>query len=102
MRALLSDFLDHSLHWRTARALTTHLDGCRPCAVYVASVETTILLYRERPVEDVPVAVRGHLRELLREHHESSPRGSAGRCAPPAAPSAPARKKRPTKSAGGP
>ena len=74
MRALLSDFLDHSLHWRTARGLEAHLAGCPPCAGYVASVERTILLYRERPVVDVPPAVRGHLREVLRERHESAPR----------------------------
>ena len=79
MRALLSDFLDHSLHWRTARSLEAHLTACPPCAVYVASIEKTILLYRERPVVDVPPAVRGHLRELLRERHEAAPKGRAGR-----------------------
>jgi anti-sigma factor RsiW len=80
MRALLSDFLDHTLHWRTARTLAAHLAACPPCAVYVTSVETTILLYRTRPVVDVPVAVRGHLRALLRERHESAPKKRAGRC----------------------
>jgi anti-sigma factor RsiW len=73
MRALLSDFLDHTLHWRTTRCLEAHLTACPPCRVYVASVEQTILLYRERPVVDVPVAVRGHLRELLRKRHECAP-----------------------------
>ena len=82
MRALLSDFLDHSLHWRTARSLEAHLTACPPCAVYVASIEKTILLYRERPVVDVPPAVRGHLRDLLRERHEAKPKKSAGRCRP--------------------
>jgi anti-sigma factor RsiW len=80
MRALLSDFLDHSLHWRTARSLEAHLAACPPCAVFVASVERTIVLYRERPVVDVPPAVRGHLRELLRERHEAAPKKRAGRC----------------------
>ena len=80
MRALLSDFLDHSLHWRTARSLEAHLTACPPCAVFVASVERTITLYRERPVVDVPPAVRGHLRELLRERHEAKPKQAAGRC----------------------
>jgi predicted anti-sigma-YlaC factor YlaD len=80
MRALLSDFLDHSLHWRTSRSLEAHLESCPPCRVYIASVERTILLYRERPVVDVPVAVRGHLRELLRERHEKAPKKGAGRC----------------------
>ena len=80
MRALLSDFLDHSLHWRTSRSLEAHLAVCPPCRVYVASIERTILLYRERPVVDVPVAVRGHLRELLRERHETAPEKRAGRC----------------------
>lgn len=73
MRELLSDFIDRSLHWRTARSLEAHLAACPPCRCYVASVETTIVLYRERPVVDVPVAVRGHLREVLRERHESAP-----------------------------
>jgi predicted anti-sigma-YlaC factor YlaD len=80
MRALLSDFIDHSLHWRTARSLEAHLAACPPCRVYITSVEKTILLYRERPVVDVPVAVRGHLRELLRERHEKAPKKRAGRC----------------------
>ena len=88
MRALLSDFLDHTLHWRTSRTLEAHLASCPPCRGYVASVEQTILLYRERPVVDVPVAVRGHLRELLRERHESAPRGRAGRCSAGASSSA--------------
>ena len=79
MRALLSEFLDHSLHWRTARSLEAHLAACPPCAVFVASVERTITLYRERPVVDVPPAVRGHLRELLRERHERAPKKRAGR-----------------------
>jgi anti-sigma factor RsiW len=88
MRKLLSDFIDHELHWRTARSLTAHLEACPPCRCYVATVERTIVLYRERPVVDVPVAVRGHLRELLRERHESAPRTTPGRCcagAPPRA-----------------
>ena len=80
MRELLSDFIDHSLHWRTARSLEAHLAGCPPCRCYVATVERTIVLYRERPVVDVPVAVRGHLREVLRERHESAPQKRAGRC----------------------
>jgi len=80
MRALLSDFIDHSLHWRTARSLEVHLAACPPCRCYVATIERTILLYRERPVVDVPVAVRGHLRALLRERHESSSKKRAGRC----------------------
>ena len=82
MRALLSDFLDHSLHWRTSRSLEAHLASCPPCRVYVASIERTILLYRDRPVVDVPVAVRGHLRELLRERHEKVPEKRSGRCCP--------------------
>ena len=80
MRELLSDFLDHSLHWRTARSLEAHLAACPPCRCYVATIERTIVLYRERPVVDVPVAVRGHLRELLRERHERAPKKRAGRC----------------------
>ena len=80
MRALLSDFLDRSLHWRTSRSLEVHLESCTPCRVFVSSVERTILLYRERPVVDVPAEVRGHLREVLRERHERSPRKGAGRC----------------------
>ncbi len=80
MRELLSDFIDHSLHWRTARSLETHLAACPPCRCYVATVERTIVLYRERPVVDVPVAVRGHLRAVLRERHESAPKQPAGRC----------------------
>ena len=80
MRELLSDFIDHELHWRTARSLEAHLAACPPCRCYVATVERTIVLYRERPVVDVPVAVRGHLRELLRERHEHAPKKRAGRC----------------------
>ena len=79
MRALLSDFIDRTLHWRTSRSLEAHLADCPPCRCFVATVEKTILLYRERPVVDVPVAVRGHLRELMRERLESAPR-KAGRC----------------------
>jgi len=79
MRALLSDFLDRTLHWRTSRTLEVHLAACPLCRVYVVSVEETILLHRKRPVVDVPIAVRGHLREVLRERHESAPKKRAGR-----------------------
>jgi predicted anti-sigma-YlaC factor YlaD len=81
MRALLSDFLDRTLHWRTSRSLEAHLVVCPPCRCFVATVEKTILLYRQRPVVDVPVAVRVHLRALLRERHESAPDNRSGRCA---------------------
>lgn len=80
MRALLSDFLDRALHWRISRSLESHLAACPPCRGFVATVERTILLYRERPVVDVPVAVRGHLRALLRERHESAPKRGGGSC----------------------
>ena len=80
MRELLSDFIDHSLHWRTARSLETHLAACPPCRCYVATIERTIVLYRERPVVDVPVAVRGHLRAVLRARHERAPKKGAGGC----------------------
>jgi anti-sigma factor RsiW len=105
MRELLSDFIDHSLHWRTARSLEAHLAACPPCRCYVATVERTIVLYRERPVVDVPVAVRGHLRELLRERHESAaPKKRAGGCcagkhAAPAAVAGAAKPKRPVAKA---
>ncbi len=85
MRELLSDFIDHALHWRTTRSLEAHLAACPPCRCYVATIERTIVLYRERPVVDVPVTVRGHLRELLRERHEQAPKKRAGGCCPGAA-----------------
>jgi hypothetical protein len=78
MRALLSEFIDHTLHWRTARTLEAHLFACPPCRCYVSTVEQTILLYRERPVVDVPVAVRVHLRALLRERCQGAPAKRAG------------------------
>jgi hypothetical protein len=48
-------------------------------------------------VVDVPLAVRGHLREVLRERHESAPKKRAGRCcagtaAPVKSPKMPAKK----------
>ena len=85
MRALLSDFIDHTLHWRTARSLEAHLSSCPPCRCYVGTVEQTILLYRERPVVDVPVAVRVHLRAVLRERHDGEPAKGVGRRCKPAA-----------------
>jgi len=96
MRELISDFIDHALHWRTARSLEAHLVECPPCRCYVATIERTIVLYRERPVVDVPVSVRGHLREVLRERHESAPKKRAGCCraGKAAAPAAPAVKKK--------
>jgi len=94
MRELLSDFIDHALHWRTARSLEAHLESCPPCRCYVATIERTIVLYRERPVVDVPVSVRGHLREVLRERHESAPKKpGGGRCVGVPAPAAKPSKK---------
>lgn len=84
MRQLLSDFIDRTLHWRTTRNLETHLKGCPPCRLYVRTVEQTIVLYRKRPVVEVPEEVRGHLRDLLRDRFakKGAARKGGGRSGP--------------------
>jgi anti-sigma factor RsiW len=80
LRELLSDYIDHSLHWRTTRSLESHLAECPPCRLYVHTVEQTIVFYRKRPVVDVPEAVRDHLRDLLRGRFESKPKPRKAGC----------------------
>ncbi len=81
MKTLFADWHDHELHWRTRRTLEAHLVACPPCRLYFESLEETIVLVRAWPGVEVPRAVKGHLRELLRERHErrgaSPARGAA-------------------------
>lgn len=79
LHKLLSDFIDGSLHWRTTRSLEAHITSCPPCRLHLRTIEQTILLYRSQPAVEVPQPLRSHLRELLRERHERSPRGAGGR-----------------------
>ena len=79
MKTLFAGWHDHELHWRTRRTLEAHLEGCPPCRVYFESLEETIVLVRSWPGVEVPRAVRGHLRELLRDRHERRSPGAAGK-----------------------
>jgi|GEM_PF-480515 RNA polymerase sigma-70 factor (ECF subfamily) len=40
--ALLSDYLDGELPVRDCRELERHLEGCKPCIVFLESLKTTV------------------------------------------------------------
>jgi anti-sigma factor RsiW len=40
--ALLSDYLDGTLPARDCRELERHLEGCKPCIVFLESLKTTV------------------------------------------------------------
>ena len=81
MKELFALWHDRGLHWRTRRGLEAHLAACPPCRVYFESLEVTITLVREWPGVEVPGEVSGHLRALLRDKHERSPRAGGCGCA---------------------
>ena len=67
---LLPDYLDRDLQDRICAEVRAHLEECEDCRVYVESIETTIVLYKQCPGADVPDEVRIDLRKHIRAHLE--------------------------------
>lgn len=66
LKELLPDYLDPDLQDQVCVEVRAHLEECEDCRVFVKTVETTIVLYKERPHHEVPEEVRIDLRNLIR------------------------------------
>jgi RNA polymerase sigma-70 factor, ECF subfamily len=63
--AQLSNYLDEQLDDSLCQKLEEHLDGCEPCKVFLASLESTIEQLRQAPVESFNKAAGAKLRREL-------------------------------------
>jgi RNA polymerase sigma-70 factor (ECF subfamily) len=72
MFAELSEYLDEQLDDSLCDELEKHLDGCRPCQAFVASLEATIEQCRRSP-EECPTSKKSlRLRKQLLEKYEET------------------------------
>lgn len=70
MFAELSDYLDEQLDDSLCIALEKHLDGCGPCKVFLASLESTIQECRKFPPERLPKKKTAQLSKKLAENYK--------------------------------
>ncbi len=63
--AQLSNYLDEQLDDSLCEKLEQHLDGCEPCKVFLASLESTITQLRQAPAESLNKAAAAKLRREL-------------------------------------
>ena len=66
LKEILPDYLDQTLQDKICEQLRIHLEECEDCRIYVKTVETTLILYKHYPEQDVPEEVRIDLRRNLR------------------------------------
>jgi predicted anti-sigma-YlaC factor YlaD len=75
IKELLPDYLDSELQGQVCTEIKRHLENCEDCRIFVKTVETTIVLYKESPHHDVPEEVSIDLRNLLRIKVEERKKG---------------------------
>ena len=78
LKEILPDYLDSDLQSKVCAEIKAHLEECEDCRIFVKTVETTIVLYKHCPENDVPEEIRIDLRRRLRTTMEKkgSPEGS--------------------------
>ncbi|HMK39729.1 MAG TPA: hypothetical protein VK569_10335 [Bacteroidota bacterium] len=64
----ICDNLDQSLRTRRCREIRLHLDACRDCRAYLASLKSTVVLYRSLPSPGLPKGAHERLMRALRSH----------------------------------
>jgi len=65
MFAALSDYLDHELDPAMCAKLEAHLDGCKPCVGYLASLEETVRRLKRHRTRPVDSKVAAQIRKKL-------------------------------------
>lgn len=68
MFAELSDYLDEQLDDSLCEELESHMDGCRPCQAFVATLEATIEHCRKSPGECPPPEAAELREDLMRKY----------------------------------
>ena len=78
LKDVLPDYLDRNLRDEICREIRSHMEDCEDCRIYVETIETTLVLYKHSPQNDVPDEVRIDLRRHLRDvaKQKGEPEGS--------------------------
>ena len=66
LKDVLPDYLDRSLRNEICAEIRSHMEECEDCRIYVETIETTLVLYKHCPENDVPEEIRIDLRRNLR------------------------------------
>jgi predicted anti-sigma-YlaC factor YlaD len=66
LKDVLPDYLDRSLRNEICAEIKSHMEECEDCRIYVETIETTLVLYKHCPENDVPEEIRIDLRRNLR------------------------------------
>jgi predicted anti-sigma-YlaC factor YlaD len=78
LKDVLPDYLDRSLRNEICAEIKSHMEECEDCRIYVETIETTLVLYKHCPENDVPEEIRIDLRRHLRTivEKKGEPEGS--------------------------
>jgi predicted anti-sigma-YlaC factor YlaD len=78
LKDVLPDYLDRTLRDQICSEIKSHMEECEDCRIYVETIETTLVLYKHCPENDVPEEIRIDLRRRLRTTLEKKggPEGS--------------------------
>jgi predicted anti-sigma-YlaC factor YlaD len=78
LKDVLPDYLDRTLREQICSEIQSHMEECEDCRIYVETIETTLVLYKHCPENDVPEEIRIDLRHYLRTTVEKKgePEGS--------------------------
>ncbi len=76
LRELFSDLIDDEADEEVARSLRAHLNECKDCAAWLASLETTVQLLNEMPKSPATDKVVRRIREAIAA--ERSPDTASG------------------------
>ena len=75
LKEVLPDYLDKTLQEHICTELRRHLDDCEDCRIFVKTVETTIVLYKQSASQEVPEIIRIDLRRHLKLRIEEKDTG---------------------------
>jgi anti-sigma factor RsiW len=80
VRDKLTDYLDDALPVSDRRAIDRHLQGCRPCAAFYATLRATVKVADSLPRPSAPRTARARILDRIREEAAQTvePNGSEG------------------------
>ena len=70
----ICEHLDADLRSPQCREIKAHIDGCKNCTVYLASLKKTVSLYRCYPVPAIPRRARKKMLAALALQPKLAPR----------------------------
>jgi anti-sigma factor RsiW len=67
VRDKLTDYLDDALSASARRAVDRHLQACRPCAAFLATLRATVQVAEHLPRPSAPRTARARILDRIRE-----------------------------------